>query len=317
MMSDDSPMPSVAARDVGLRRFASLASLTVAVVLVAVKLAAWILTRSIALLTSAVDGLVDAAATFATYFGVRYAARPPDREHRFGHGKGEAVAGFTQATFLAGAALALCFQSAERLASPEPIEQLGLGMVVVVVGLLVAIGLVAMQTWVVRQTGSTAIAADRAHYFADVAVNVAVLFALGVTRFTGWDRADPVFALGISGYMLLSSYGIAIVALKKLLDRELPTAERRRIKDTILACSNVRGLHDLRTRYSGDRTFVEFHLELDCRLTIARGHAIGDAAEDAVRRLFLPAVADVTAHLEPAGIVDDRLGEQVAAVSNT
>ena len=218
---------------------------------------------------------------------------------------------------LAGAALALSFQSAERLVFPEPIKQLGLGLGIIVVSLLAAAGLVTMQTWVVRQTGSTAIAADRAHYRTDVAVNLAVLTALGVTRFTGWDRADPVFALAISGYMLSNSYGIATNALKQLLDRELPPKERQRIKDKVRACPDVRGLHDLRTRYSGDRTFVEFHLEVDGHLTIARGHAIVDAAEDAVKQLFLPSIAEVTAHLEPAGINDERLDDRVASEHNS
>jgi len=244
---------------------------------------------------------------------VRYAERPPDREHRFGHGKGEAVAGFTQAAFLAGAALALAFQSAERLVFPEPIKQLGLGLGVIVASLLAAAGLVAMQTWVVRQTGSTAIAADRAHYLTDVAVNLAVLVALGVTRFTGWDRADPTFALAISGYMLWSSCGIAADALKQLLDHELPREERQRIRDRVLGCPDVRGLHDLRTRYSGDRTFVEFHLEVDGDLTIARGHVISDAVETAVEQLFLPSIVEVIAHLEPAGINDERLDDRVAS----
>ncbi len=299
-----------------MRRLASRVSLSAAFALVAVKLAAWIATGSISLLTSAVDGLVDTAAASVTFFGVRYAERPPDRDHRFGHGKGEAVAAFTQATFLAGAALALSFQSVERLIFPEPVKQIGLGLGVIVVSLIAATGLVILQTWVVRQTGSTAIAADRAHYLTDVAVNAAVLAALGVTWFTGWERADPVFAMGISGYMLWNGYVIAIVALKQLLDRELPNTERQRIKDVVRGCPNVRGVHDLRTRYSGDRTFIDFHLEVDGELTIDQGHSIVDAAEDAVRRMFLPAVADVTAHLEPAGIVDERLDAKVASAQN-
>ncbi len=301
-------------RNSSLRRLASSASLVVAVVLVAIKLTAWIVTGSIALLSSAVDALVDTAASLATFFGVRYAERPPDREHRFGHGKGEAIAGFTQAAFLAGAALALAFQSAERLVFPEPIKQFGFGLGVIVASLLIAAGLVVMQTWVVRQTGSTAIAADRAHYLTDVAVNLAVLAALGVTRFTGWDRADPAFALAICGYMLWNSYAITADVLKQLLDRELPPKERERIRDKVLSCPDVRDIHDLRTRYSGDRTFVEFHLEVDGHLTIAEGHAISDAVEVAVEQLFLPSIVEVTAHLEPAGIRDERLDDRVASV---
>jgi ferrous-iron efflux pump FieF len=293
------------------RRLASRVSLVVAMILVVVKLVAWIFTGSVALLSSAMDALVDTAASLATFFGVRYAERPPDQDHRFGHGKGEAVAGFTQATLLAGAALVLAAQSAERLFFPAPIQLIGIGFAVIVGSLIAATGLVIMQTIVVRRTGSTAIAADRAHYVTDIAVNLAVLVALGVTRLTGWQRADPIFALAISAYMLWNGRSIALEALKQLLDHELSTEERQRISATLLACPDVRGLHDLRTRYAGDRIFVEFHLEVDGHLTIDEGHAVGDAAEEAVKRLF-PSIVEVTAHLEPAGIKDERLDDRVA-----
>jgi ferrous-iron efflux pump FieF len=296
--------------DPALRRLASRVSLGTAIVLVAVKLLAWVATGSVALLTSAIDAIVDTAASLVTYFGVRYAERPPDREHRFGHGKGEAVAGFTQAAFLAGAALVLAFQSVQRLVFPQALQAIELGLAVVVISLLAAGLLVVMQGWVVRRTGSTAIAADRAHYLTDVAVNLAVLAALGVSRLTGWQRADPAFALAIAAYMLWNANAIARAALTQLLDRELPRADRQRIKETVLACDGARNIHDLRTRYAGDRTFVEFHLEVDGQLTVDRGHQIGDAAEAAVEKL-LPGTVEVTAHLEPLGIDDERLDDML------
>jgi cation diffusion facilitator family transporter len=292
------------------RTLCSITSLSVAVLLVGVKLAAWGATGSVALLSSAVDALVDTAAALVTFFGVRYAERPPDQDHRFGHGKGEAVAAFIQAAFLAGAAVVLAFQSIERLIFPEPLHQLGVGLWVIFASVLAALGLVVMQTVVVSRTRSTAIAADRAHYVTDIAVNLAVLSALGLAKVTGWDRADPVFALAISGYILSSGYGIARDALKQLLDRELPRDDRRRIKEAILSCADVRGLHDLRTRNAEDRIFVEFHLEVGGALSVDQGHAIGDLAEAAVRQLF-PSIVEVTAHLEPAGISDDRLDDRV------
>jgi cation diffusion facilitator family transporter len=141
-------------------------------------------------------------------------------------------------------------------------------------------------------------------------VNVAVIAALGVTRMTGWQRADPAFALAISAYMIWNSRGIALSALRQILDRELDTTMRQRIRQTALACPGVAGLHDLRTRDAGDRVFVEFHLEVDGGLTVSRGHAIADAAEMAIAVLF-PSGADVTAHVEPAGIRDERLDDQV------
>jgi ferrous-iron efflux pump FieF len=299
-------------RGAALRRLASTISLTTAVALVAVKLSAWIVTGSVAMLTSAVDALVDTAASFATYFGVRYAERPPDHDHRFGHGKGEAVAAFTQATFLAGAAFVLVVQSIQRLVHTQPINALDVGLSVIVASLVTALALVILQTWVLRKTGSTAIAADRAHYLTDVAVNVAVLVALGVTKLTGWTRADPAFALAISGYMLWNAYGIAKHALAQLLDRELSDEDRQRIKAAILTCDGVRGTHDLRTRFSGDRTFIEYHLEVDGRLAVEHGHAIGDVTERAVENL-LPGTVEAMAHLEPFGIDDERLDERIGA----
>lgn len=294
----------------GLRQFASRTSFVVAAVLVLIKFAAWMATGSIALLTSAVDALVDVGASLVTYFGVRYADRPPDREHRFGHGKGEAVAAFTQATFLAGAALVLAFQAIDRLAFPQTLAALDWGVWVIGGSLMAAAGLVAMQTWVVEKTASTAITADRAHYLTDVATNAAVLIALVVTKYTGWQRADPTFAVLISGYMLWNARYIAQMALAQLLDRELPRQDRQRIRETILACAGVRSVHDLRTRDAGDRIFVEFHLEVDSNLTVGRGHEIGDAVEAAVAAL-LPGAVEVTGHLEPFGINDERLDNRL------
>jgi ferrous-iron efflux pump FieF len=290
-------------------------TLIVAVLLAIAKLAGWLVTGSMALLASAIDAAVDTGASIVTLLGVRYAQRPPDRDHRFGHGKGEAVAAFTQSTFLAGAAVVLAIQSIQRLVFPVPLEALEIGFWLIGASLLAALGLAAIQTWAVRRTGSTAIAADRAHYLVDIALNAAVLLALVVTRETGWTRADPAFALAISVYMLWNAYEIAREALEQLLDQELPAEDRRRIKDAVRACAGVRDIHDLRTRFSGDRTFVEYHLEVDPGVSVEVGHAIGDATETAVQSL-LPGAVEATAHLEPHGIDDERLDDAVARESS-
>ena len=286
-------------------------TLVVAILLVIAKLTVWVLTGSMVLLASAIDALVDTGASIVTLIGVRYAQRPPDRDHRFGHGKGEAVAAFTQSGFLAGASIVLAFQSVQRLVSPLPLDALAIGVWLIAGSLLIACGLAAMQTWAVRKTGSTAIVADRTHYLADIALNAAVLLALGVTQWTGWTRADPAFALAISGYMLWSAYTIARDALGQLLDHELSPEDRRRIKDVVRACAGVRDIHDLRTRFSGDRTFVEYHLEVDPGLTVNAGHAIGDATETTVQHL-LPGTVEATADIEPYGIDDPRLDDAVS-----
>jgi ferrous-iron efflux pump FieF len=292
-----------------LRRMASVVALAVALGLVVIKVWAWLATDSISLLTSAADALVDVVASSVTFLGVRYAAQPADSGHRYGHGKAEAIAAFVQAMLLAGAAVGLGIESVQRLFVPQPLNQTGFGIGVIVASSVVAAGLVGMQTLVVRRTGSTAIAADRAHYVTDVAVNIAVLVALLLERFLDWTRADAIGALAISVYMLWNARGMARHALFQLLDRELDAPDRARIEAAVLACDGVQGVHDIRTRNGGDRVFVEFHVEVDGSLTVEKGHTIGDDAEKAVERLFL--AADVTAHLEPAGIDDERLDDLV------
>ena len=143
-----------------------------------------------------------------------------------------------------------------------------------------------------------------------MAVNLAVLVALLLERFLDWTRADAIGALAISVYMVWNARGMAAQALLQLLDRELDEADRTRIEAAVLGCDGVKGLHDMRTRNGGDRVFVEFHVEVDGSLTVEAGHTIGDNAEKAVQRLFQ--AADVVAHLEPAGIKDERLDDLVA-----
>jgi ferrous-iron efflux pump FieF len=184
-------MAAAERRSPALRRVASTASLAVAFVLMALKFWAWSVTGSIALLTSAIDALVDAGISLATFAGVHYAQRPPDTEQRWGHGKGEALAALMQALFLAGAALVLTVQSVERMISPEPLDAIVFGMWIIAASTVAAGGLVLLQGWVVRKTGSTAIAADRAHYTSDIAVNLAVGLG-GGSRAKVHSRPTPI-----------------------------------------------------------------------------------------------------------------------------
>ena len=303
-------MKSKVYSDATLRRLASAIVLGAAVVLIVAKVWGWMATGSVALLTSAADAVVDALAAMATFFGVRFAQRPADYKHRFGHGKGEALAAFTQAILLASTAIVLAAQSLWRLIYPQPLTAITLGLWISVGGLAISSLLAAMQTWVVRRTGSTAIAADRTHYLMDAVLNGAVLAALALTRVTGWERADPTFALVIAGYMIAGARRVAVTASRQLLDHELPHEQRERIKEVAVTCSGARGIHDLRTRDAGDRVFVEFHLEVDGHVSVHEGHDIVDAVERAVAALF-PKETDVIGHLEPAGIADERLDDRV------
>lgn len=303
-------MKSQADSDATLRRVSSAIVLGAALVLIVAKLWGWMATGSVALLTSVADAVVDALAATATFFGVRFAQRPADSMHRFGHGKGEALAAFTQAVLLGSTALVLGAESLWRLIYPRPLTAINFGLWIAVGGFVISSLLAAMQTWVVRRTGSTAIAADRTHYFMDAVLNGAVLAALALTRATGWERADPIFALVIAGFMIAGAWRVAETASRQLLDHELPQEQRERIKQVALACSGVCGIHDLRTRDAGDRVFVEFHLEVDGDVSVNEGHAIVDGAECAIAALF-PKDTEVIGHLEPAGIADERLDDRV------
>jgi len=289
--------------DATLRRLASAVALGAAAVLIVVKFWGWTATGSVALLTSAADAVVDALAAMATFFGVRFAQHPADSEHRFGHGKGEALAAFTQAVLLASTAVVIAAQSLWRLIYPQPLAAVTLGLWIAVGGLAVSSLLAAMQSWVVRRTGSTAIEADRTHYLTDALLNGAVLAALVLTRVTGWERADPAFALVITGYMIRGARHVAVTASRQLLDHELPDEQRERIEAAAVACSGARRIRGLRTRDAGDRTFVEFRLEVDGQLSVHDGHDIVDAAERAIAALF-PKETEVIGHLEPAESTD-------------
>jgi ferrous-iron efflux pump FieF len=302
--------------DLNLRRLASSIVLGAALVLIAAKLWGWMATGSVALLASCADSVVDSLAALATFFGIRFAQRPADSMHRYGHGKGEALAAFTQAILLAGAAIVLAGQSFWHLIYPDPLREIGLGLWIGAGSVVISSLLAAMQTWIVRRTGSIAIAADRAHYLLDVALNGAVFAALAVTQATGWQRVDPVVALFIASYMIAVAARIARSASTLLLDHELPLELRERIKQVAVSCCGVRGIHDLRTRDAGDRVFVEFHLEVDGRLSVDEGHGIVDAAERAIAGLF-PKQTEVIGHVEPAGIADPRLDDRVRLTEST
>jgi cation diffusion facilitator family transporter len=293
-----------------LRRLASNTSFILALSLVGVKLVAWALTGSMALLAAAVDGVLDVCTSMVTFIGIRFAERPEDDNHRYGHGKGETLAAFLQALLLAGAGCTLVFQALREFMHPRALAQLQAG-VLMTAGSLAAVGcLVALQSWVIRRTGSTAIIADRKHYLADIIVNIGVLISLGTSWLTRSERVDPGVGLCLSVYMIWCAWTMVRDALQGLLDEELPPADRETILETVRACPGVVDLHDLRTRNASDRKFIELHLEIDGDLTVRAGHDICERAAAAVRALY-DGNAEVLIHAEPAGIIDDRLDMRV------
>jgi ferrous-iron efflux pump FieF len=245
--------PVLSSKDARLLRLATHASVTVAAVLIALKLGAWVLTDSVAILSSLVDSVLDSLASLVNLIAVRQALAPADAEHRFGHGKAESIAGLGQAAFVAGSALFVLVEAVARLVEPHPIGYGAVGLGVMVISMVLTLALVRFQLHVVRRTGSTAISADSLHYRADILVNAGIIGSLGVSVYVGMTWIDPLVALVIAGYILYSAWAIAREALDALMDREFPDADRQRILDIIAAHTQVKGVHDLRTRVSRRR----------------------------------------------------------------
>jgi ferrous-iron efflux pump FieF len=283
-----------------LRR-ATYASVLTALVLIAVKLVAWLWTGSVSMLASLVDSLMDSLASAFNLVAVRYSLTPADAEHRFGHGKAEPLAGLAQAGFICGSAVFLLFHAVDRLRFPRPLRDVEIGIGVMIVSIVLTAGLLTFQRRVVRQTESTAIRADALHYATDLLTNLAVIAGL-ILASVGWPWADSVFAIGIACYIVYSAFRIGIEAFQQLMDRELPPETLEQILAIAKEDSNVLGVHDLRTRRSGRLRFVQLHLELDDELPLIRAHAIADRVEERILEL-LPN-AEIIIHQDPSTQTD-------------
>lgn len=283
-----------------LMRWATYASVSVALVLIACKLGAWSVSGSVSLLATLVDSVLDALASLVNLFAVRHALSPADDEHRFGHGKAEALAGLGQAVFISGSAIFLLIESGRRLLHPEPLGAAGLGMAVMLLSIALTLGLLAFQRHVIRRTNSMAIKADELHYRTDLLVNASVLVALGLSVW-GWVGFDALFAIGIALYILHSAWAICRQAFDHLMDRELPDEARESIAGLVVAHPEVRGMHDLRSRESGTAVFIQLHLELDDELSLLRAHEISEEVEASLLAAY-PG-AEVIIHLDPISVV--------------
>ncbi|MCS5515537.1 cation diffusion facilitator family transporter [Pseudomonas qingdaonensis] len=279
-----------------LLRLATNASLGVASILIVSKAVAWWLSGSVSLLAGLTDSMLDGVASFLNLLAVRYALRPADDDHRYGHGKAEALAGMAQALFIGVSAVLIGVQAVERLKNPTPLGDATVGIVVMLLSLGLTVALLMVQARVVRLTGSTAVRADSLHYRSDLLLNASILVALVLARF-GWPQMDAYFGLGIALYILWSALQIARESSAILMDKELPGEVSEQMMTLVCAVPGVQGAHDLRTRVSGNRWFVQVDLELPGTLTLTEAHVLCDAAAAAIRREYPK--AEVLVHADP------------------
>jgi ferrous-iron efflux pump FieF len=292
-----------------LRRLATYASVLVSLVLIVAKLFAFLLTDSVAMLSSLLDSTLDLIGACVTVLGVASALRPPDRDHRYGHGKAEPLAAMAQSAFIIGSSVLLTYEAISRFYHPHELDHQELGYIVMALAIALGMVLVAFQHYVTNRTASMAIGADKLHYIGDLAVNFMVVAAFAVYQYTGWYWTDPLFAILVAAGLIYSARHIFMHALNVLMDSELPDEDREKIMSIVRAQPQTRGIHDLRTRTDGDRIFIEFHLELDENMTLKAAQKIDAAISSNLRSAFPN--ADIIVHQDPAGLAEVRLDEQI------
>jgi ferrous-iron efflux pump FieF len=285
-------------------RRATYASVSVAFVLICAKLVAWSLTDSVAMLSTLVDSMLDGLASVVTLIAVRQSLTPADREHRFGHGKAEALAAMAQAAFVAGSAIIVIFQAGTRLFNPVPLAATELGVAVMVFSIVLTLALVLYQKYVARRSQSVAISADALHYSGDLLINLAVIGSLVLTPILDFPYLDPLTGAGIAAYLLYGAWRIVGDALDMLMDRELPEEDRARIRAIAKTHEAVASLHDLRTRRSGSDVFIQLHLEMDGNMPLKKSHVIADQVEAEIQKAF--AGAEVMIHQDPEGLEEEH-----------
>ena len=286
-----------------LNRSAAFASISVALLLTGLKLWAVVETGSTAMLGSLADTLLDLIASLATLYAVWLSAQPADEEHRFGHGKAEALASMFQVVLISISALTLAFRAVMQWISGVRPQSADDGIVVSVVAIGATLALLAWQRRVIRSTGSLAISTDHLHYKSDLVLNFAVIAALALDQYAGVPNADAVFGLGIALWLGWGAWHASQEAVEQLMDHEWPDERKARFLEVVAMHPELKGLHDLRTRSSGNRDFVQFHVSVNPDMSVREAHDVMDEIEEKLLRHF-PGI-EILIHPDPEGLINE------------
>ncbi|HZB69309.1 MAG TPA: cation diffusion facilitator family transporter [Sphingomicrobium sp.] len=281
---------------------AALASVALAVTLLIAKSWAAIATDSTAMLGSLADTALDLVASVATLAGVYIAAQPADREHRFGHGKAEALVALGQVVLIGLSAIGIAWRAGDRLINGGATAEMELGIGVSLFAIAATMLLLWYQRRVIARTGSVAIKTDNVHYQSDLLLNSAVIAALLLDQSAGVRGADAAFGLAIAAWLLFGGVRASRHAINQLMDREWPEEERARFLAAAAEYPELAGLHDLRTRTSGTHQFAQFHVWVPAHWTVREAHDRMDKVEEDLQRRF-PGT-EILIHLDPEGHTD-------------
>ena len=281
---------------------AALASVALALTLLIAKgWAAWA-TDSTAMLGSLADTVLDLVASLATLAGVRIAAQPADHDHRFGHGKAEALVALGQVVLIAVSALGIAWRAVDRLIHGGTTAAMGIGIGVSLFAIAATFALLAYQKRVIARTGSIAIRTDNVHYKSDLMLNSAVIAALLLDQWLGISGADAAFGIAIALWLLFGAWRASGEAVNQLMDREWPAEERATFLAAAAEYPELAGLHDLRTRTSGTHHFAQFHVWVPADWTVREAHDCMDRIEEQLQQRF-PGT-EILIHLDPEGHTD-------------
>ena len=283
-----------------LIKSASIFSIIISFTLLVIKFFAFDITSALSILAGLVDSLLDIVASVVNYFSVRYALNPADDDHRFGHGKAEALAGLSQSTLIATSVVLLITESVQRIWQPHDINQPDIGIIVSLISILLTAILVAYQNYVVKKTSSLAIKADMLQYKSDFLLNISIMVSLFITSLTGYVQVDTILAICISFMILWGVKQIFTQSVDQILDKELPEIERKKIYYLATAHPKVHEIHDLRTRSSGHGIFVQFHMELPPETLLLDAHHISDEVEANIIKGYGKKI-EVFIHIDPLG----------------
>ncbi len=298
-------LASRADRAVFTRRVTAM-SVSVAAILVVLKSIVWWFSDSVALLASMADSALDLVASSATFFAVRYAAAPPDREHRFGHGKAEAFASLLQAGLVFASAALIAEEAGRHLIRGGTLQQGTWAIAVMAISIVLTGALIFAQSAVLRATSSVAVSADRLHYVADLASNLVALVAIAAASWLGWTALDALGGLVVGAILLAGAVSVFRESSNQLLDRELPDEDRARIKSLMTEDARISDVHQLRTRASGPTVHIQMHADLDPDQTLEAAHKVVVAAERRVLAAFPH--ADILIHPDPRGRAEPHGG---------
>lgn len=294
---------------------AALASMSVALLLLLLKGYAVWATGSVSMLGSLADTALDFIASLIALFGVRFAATPADRLHRFGHGKAEALVALFQVTLIIVSAIGIGWRAIERIGSGETTANAEYGIGVSLIAIAATFALLLYQRHVIRQTQSLAIGTDHLHYQSDLFLNLSVILALVLDQYLGLAGADALFGVGIALWLGWGAVHASSRALDQLMDKEWPLDRRQRFIAVAGHHPLVKGIHDLRTRTSGMHDFAQFHIWVSPTMTVQEAHRVMDEVEARLRPEF-PGV-EILIHPDPEGHIDgqgDPLRSKDAAV---